>query len=85
MLTKLITRIKEYFYVPKIGDIYFRDIRPGFLFDPWECENIRKENIVIEDIKEGYIKYTCETSSRKIFFREVMQIRRFKSYFTRRI
>lgn len=32
----MLTKIKEYFYKPQIGDVYYRDMQPSYLFDPWE-------------------------------------------------
>ena len=77
----MLTKIKEYFYKPQIGDVYYRDMQPSFLFDPWECDSIRKEDIIIEDIKEGYIKYSYGS---RIRFTKVMQEGEFKSYYTKR-
>ena len=66
-------------------DVYYWNIKPSFLFEPWECENIRKQDIIIEDIKEGWVKYTKYSGVSTIMFTEILPVHIFKNRFTRRI
>lgn len=78
----LIDKIKEYFYIPQIGDIYYRDIKPSYLFDPWECEKIRKQEILVEDTKTGWVKFSYGD---RVRFSEKMPINKFKRKYTRKV
>ena len=71
--------IREYYYIPQIGDKYCWIIKPGLFFNPWECEKLRAIIYEIIDIKEGYIKFCAKGSYNK----EVEPISKFKKRYTR--